>query len=101
MFYQKVSDEEAPKDKIYEAESKVVKELAEKGFGLFEVDFPAYLSPHGIVYQAPDYVGFNRSLLGNSDLGGIAYVCILSPKPIAKKAAPQCPAPSSVIISSG
>lgn len=77
------------------------KELAEKGFGLFEVDFPAYLSPHGIVYQDPDYVGFNRSLWGNSDLGGIAYVCILSPKPIAKKAAPQCPAPSSVTISSG
>lgn len=65
------------------------KELAEKGFGLFEVDFPAYLSQHDTVYQDPDYDGFNRFLLGNSDLGGMAYVCILSPKPIAKKAAPQ------------
>ena len=31
MYMYAQADEEAPKDKIYEAESKVVKELAEKG----------------------------------------------------------------------
>ena len=39
----------------------------------FQVDYPAYLSNHDIVYQSPPTEGYEGFPLGNGDLGAMVW----------------------------